>query len=158
MAIRQTSAAFRKDDQRAAAIQPLRRATNHSLIGLLDLNRPCAQHRYDFSYDRPAEALAPCEVAYLSLERQRHPDRVNVGLMIRSDDDAAALRKVLQPFVAHTPEQAGDDVQDSPQTVDCPEGQDRRRWCFVRTAALRSHALTALAQKESSSPSPASLA
>ena len=79
----------------------------------------------------PTKSIAPSEIPCRSFDSQRKPKRIDVGLMVGSDDQATARRHVLHTGEFNFPEQATEEGNNRPDDFKRP------LWKY-RAAVLRS--------------------
>src|SRR2546422_7173160 len=102
--IRIAAATFRENDDRAAFAQPLYRTADRRRIASFQLQRPRAKHTQQRSNYWPAKSRIPSQKPDGTSDRIRIPKRIEVGLMIRGDNETAAQRNIFQVVATHAPE------------------------------------------------------
>src|SRR5947209_2559643 len=125
-AISTSAPAFGKNDERAAAPQPLKRTTNGARVAALNLQRPRAEPAHQPAHHRPTETYIPSEKAKRAFDWHCEPERIDVGLMIGRDDEPTVARDVLRARVAHAPEQTEEQARRPAQTFKRPSRQHER--------------------------------
>ena len=122
---RRAPPSFRKNHHRASITQPLQRASYRGRIASFQRQRPGSKPRQTSTDKRPAKRRTPRQITRRSFDRNRKPERIDVCLMIRGDDQATILGHVLKAVEFNLEQNTTQRTDYGPDRIKCPLRQRR---------------------------------